>query len=82
MNNPMSLEGKRILITGASSGIGRACSIMAADLGASVVLTARRRDALDVTLRRMEGPDRHQIVDGDIASPDFVQMLADNAIRH
>ena len=75
MNNPMSLEGKRILVTGASSGIGCACAIEAAALGAAVVLTGRRRDALDETWRRMENQGRHQIVDGDVTSSDFVRDL-------
>jgi NAD(P)-dependent dehydrogenase (short-subunit alcohol dehydrogenase family) len=74
--NLVDLTGKRVLVTGASSGIGRACAILAAELGASVVLTGRRSDALDETWRRMENPDQHLIVDGDITSADFVQELA------
>jgi NAD(P)-dependent dehydrogenase (short-subunit alcohol dehydrogenase family) len=41
MDNPFSLEGKRILVTGASSGIGRQIAISCAGMGASVVLTGR-----------------------------------------
>ena len=54
MFNPMSLEGKTVLVTGASSGIGRACAIYAARLGARVVLTARRKVALEETLAGMQ----------------------------
>jgi len=50
-----SLAGRRILITGASSGIGRACAVMAAQLGADVVLTARRENELEVTKGQVEG---------------------------
>lgn len=53
-------------MTGASSGIGRSCAILAAELGASVVLTGRRSDALDETLRRMVNRDRHLIYPCDI----------------
>lgn len=45
--NPYSLEGKNILITGASSGIGRSTSYECAKLGANVILTGRNRDKLE-----------------------------------
>lgn len=64
--NLIELQHKRILITGASSGIGRACAIRAAELGASVVLTGRRVEALEETLRRMENQKRHLIHPCDI----------------
>ena len=60
------LTDKRVLVTGASSGIGRACAVMASQLGASVILTGRRADALDETLRQMENQDRHLICPCDI----------------
>ena len=47
---PFRLDGKRILVTGASSGIGRACAIAAARLGASVIATGRRDTALKDTV--------------------------------
>lgn len=75
MNNPMTLSGKQILVTGASSGIGRACAIEAALLGASLVLTGRRRDALEETLSQMSDSVTHRIVVGDIGNPGFVSEL-------
>ena len=45
----VDLTGKRILVTGASSGIGRACAIRAVELGASVVAVGRREAALEET---------------------------------
>lgn len=75
--NLVDLGGKRILITGASSGIGRACAITAARLGASLVLTGRRKDALDETLAMCDG--QHVICAGDISSPDFVGELVEVA---
>jgi short-subunit dehydrogenase len=44
MNNPFSLEGKTILVTGASSGIGQSISIWCSEMGANVILTARNKD--------------------------------------
>ena len=59
MYNPFSLEGKTILVTGASSGIGRETAILLSKLGAKVSLIARREDALQETLSMMEGEDHH-----------------------
>ena len=76
--NPYDLIGKRVLVTGASSGIGRASAICAAHLGATVVLTGRRRDALNETLAKCYGQG-HVIISGDIASAEFVAELAEKS---
>lgn len=75
--NPFVLTGKRILVTGASSGIGRACAICAAKLGATVVLTGRRQGALDESLDKCIGAG-HMTIAGDITSSAFVRQLAED----
>ena len=49
MYNPFSLEGKTILITGASSGIGRATAIECSKLGANVIISGRNEERLAET---------------------------------
>ena len=48
-----SLEGKRALVTGASSGIGQACAVAMAEAGAKVVCAARGSDRLNQTVTAM-----------------------------
>ncbi|UAM96588.1 SDR family oxidoreductase [Polaribacter litorisediminis] len=47
--NPFSLSGKNIIITGASSGIGQQCAITANKLGAFVILLGRSKERLQET---------------------------------
>ena len=49
-SNPFSLKGKTILITGAAGGIGSAVAVTCIDMGARVVLTDIREDALSALL--------------------------------
>lgn len=58
--NPFSLEGKTILVTGASSGIGRATAINASKLGATLIITARDAQRLQETFNALEGKDERE----------------------
>lgn len=73
--NPYSLEGKTILVTGASSGIGRAIAIECSKLGASLILTARNEQRLTETLNSQEGSG-HQMIVADITIEEDRQRLA------
>ena len=53
--NPFTLEGKTILVTGASSGIGRATAIECSRLGAKIVASGRNAQRLQETLGALEG---------------------------
>lgn len=53
--NPFSLEGKTILVTGASSGIGRAIAVECSRMGADTIITARDEARLQETKKLMGG---------------------------
>jgi NAD(P)-dependent dehydrogenase (short-subunit alcohol dehydrogenase family) len=55
MINPLDLTGRTILVTGASSGIGRETALLLGRLGARVVLSGRSEERLRHTLSGMEG---------------------------
>ncbi len=73
----LTLKGKRVVITGASSGIGRACAILASQLGAKVMLVARREDKLRETISLMDGDGDHDIYACDVTdSPALANLVA------
>lgn len=74
MYNPFSLENKTILVTGASSGIGRAIAIECSKMGASVIITGRNEERLKETHAQMEGNQPDYIV-ADLSLPNDVQNL-------
>lgn len=65
MQNPFILENKNIIVTGASSGIGRQVAVSCSQMGARVVLIGRNRERLAETLSQMEGKG-HQMVCYDL----------------
>ena len=62
MYNPYSLEGKTILVTGASSGIGRAAAVECSKMGATVIAVARNEQRLQETLALMGSGNNSYIV--------------------
>lgn len=62
MCNPFSLQGKTILITGASSGIGRATAVECSRMGANCIITGRNQERLQQTFDSLEGNGHKQIV--------------------
>jgi len=64
----MRLDGKKALITGAGSGIGRALAIEAAHRGVRLALTGRRADALEETASLLSG-DGHAVLPADVTNP-------------
>ena len=76
MENPFSLGGKCILVTGASSGIGRGISVACAKMGAKVVLSGRNEQRLQETLASLEGKG-HLVLSGDLNSEDTRKEIVD-----
>lgn len=76
--NPYSLEGKKILVTGASSGIGRGIAIECSRMGAKVIMTGRNEERLQETLNLMQNTTEHQVLKADLAGDDGIQYLVDN----
>lgn len=76
--NPFSLDGKTILVTGASSGIGRATAIECSKLGAKLVITGRNAERLQQTLDQLEGEGHLQIL-ADLSCAEGIAGLASAA---
>ena len=75
-NNPFSLEEKTILVTGASSGIGRATAIECARMGARVILSARNTERLELTRAELDNQENnHEIMVADLTNQDELEAL-------
>ena len=71
--NPFSLQGKTILVTGASSGIGQATAVVCAQMGAEVVITGRDAGRLQTTAT-LSGTVKEQIA-ADLTNSEDVERL-------
>ncbi|MBE6319860.1 MAG: SDR family oxidoreductase [Bacteroidales bacterium] len=74
--NPYALTGKTILITGASSGIGRATAIECAKLNATCVLCGRNELRLQETLRLLEGTG-HIAISADLLKEEGIHAIVE-----
>ena len=75
-DNPFSLEGKKILVTGASSGIGRAIAVACSQLGADLILLGRNKERLNETLNILHG-NSHIAYSCDITDSTLVADVLD-----
>ena len=69
LDHPFHLRGKTVLVTGASSGIGRAIAIECARAGARLVISGRHPERLQATLAALEGDAVHQAVVAELTDP-------------
>jgi NAD(P)-dependent dehydrogenase (short-subunit alcohol dehydrogenase family) len=78
MINPLGMQGRTVLVTGASSGLGRETAILLSELNARLVLSGRSRDRLEETLSQMSG-EGHRIEPFDLnetdAIPDWIKRI-------
>lgn len=77
MKSRFSLEGKTLLVTGASSGIGRGVAVECAKMGAKLVLNGRNQERLEQTHAMLEG-EGHQIVVADLSVPEVVAKMVES----
>lgn len=73
----LELEGKTVLVTGASRGIGRAIAEGLYNEGCRVAINARNTDDLNIALTKMPGS---VVVSGDVTNPDEAQRVIDTAV--
>lgn len=79
--NPFALEGKTILVTGASSGIGQAIAVECSKMGASVIVTGRNEERLNDTfgmLAVIKDYQQHQSVIADLNEESSIMSLVNN----
>lgn len=74
--NPFSLNGKTILVTGASSGIGRSIALECSKMGAAVIVTARNDERLSETFSNLKG-DRHKSIIADLNNSEQINNLSE-----
>lgn len=77
MLNPMNLSGKNVLVTGASSGIGKGIAIFLSKIGANVIMVARNEERLEKVLTELE-PGNHSIYPFDLNNLDDIGNLVGN----
>jgi NAD(P)-dependent dehydrogenase (short-subunit alcohol dehydrogenase family) len=74
--NPFSLQGKTILVTGASSGIGKATAIACSKMGADIIAVGRNEERLEATMSELEGVNNLKCL-VDLAEQDEVEKFVD-----
>ncbi|BFT72905.1 SDR family NAD(P)-dependent oxidoreductase [Paenibacillus sp. P36] len=79
----MTVQGKVVVITGGSSGLGRAMAIEMVNQGAKVVINGRREEALAEVAKEIDPTGKSvRFVAGDIADPKVAQRLIEEGLTH
>ena len=77
----ISLAGKTALICGSTQGIGLACAVELASLGARCILMSRNEVALIEAIQELDTPHVHDFLVADFANPDEVKSVIENFMR-
>lgn len=80
MNSAFSLSDKNIIITGASSGIGRQCAITFSQFGANIILVARNKNRLEQTYGKLSN-GKHVIIPQDITEYDKLEEIVIKSVE-
>ncbi|MDY0281825.1 MAG: SDR family oxidoreductase [Salinivirgaceae bacterium] len=72
--NPFDLSGKKFVVTGASSGIGRQCCISCSQMNAQIILIGRDTKRLQETKSQMVNPDYHAMYSVDINDTEILEQ--------
>src|ERR1700694_3815246 len=83
----LGLEGKVAIVTGGSKGIGRATAIRLVEEGASVMVCARGKEALDETgalaaKARKNAPTRIETIQADLGKIEDLRRVASRCVEH
>jgi len=77
----LSLTGKTAVICGSTQGIGLACAVELALLGARCILMARNEEALIEAVQQLDTPQRHDFLVADFSKPDEVRKAIENFMQ-
>ena len=80
LKNPFTLKGKKILITGASSGLGRQCAIRCSSSEATTIITGRDKTRLMQTFNDLL-PGKHSFIEADLSDYDSYENFLSDAIK-
>lgn len=74
MNNPFSLEGKTLLVTGSSSNIGRKIAVRCSEMGGKIIVVARDEERMKATVAELDG-EGHKYYAVDLSDAESIANL-------
>ncbi len=77
----LSLTGKTAIICGSTQGIGLACAVELANLGARCILMSRNEESLIEAIQQLDTPQLHDYLVADFNKPDEVRTAMENFIQ-